>query len=84
MARSGYLLRKVEENHYEVEQAGEPVMEFDFSAEQDVAPLHRLRLGEQTITFRHKVGHLREIRDFEGAGDSRRELTERGASWVCS
>ena len=65
-ARSGYLLRKVEQNHYEVEQAGEPVMEFDFSAEQDVAPLHRLRLGEQTITFRHKVGHLREIRDSKG------------------
>jgi len=65
-ARNGYLLRKVEENHYEIEQAGEPTMEFYFAAEQDVAPLHRLRLGEQTITFRHKVGHLREIVDSKG------------------
>ena len=65
-ARNGYLLRKVEENHYEIEQAGEPTMEFHFAAEQDVAPLHRLRLGEQTITFRHKVGHLREIVDSKG------------------
>jgi RHS repeat-associated protein len=65
-ARSGYLLRRVEENHYEIAQTSEPVVEFYFAPEQESAPFRRLRMGEHTIEFRHKAGHLQEIIDSKG------------------
>src|SRR5262245_31862843 len=65
--RDGFLLRRVTWAGYELEQAGEPVMEFTFTGRADAAPLRRLRQGEAQIEFRHEPGgRLREIVDSRG------------------
>ena len=71
-ARSGYLLRKVEENHYEVEQAGEPTMEFYFAPEQDAAPLPASP-GRADDRVSSQVRSPPGIHRLEGTEDPRRE-----------
>lgn len=64
---SGFLLRRVTRERYEVVQAGEPVQDFEFRDSGDTAQLQRLRQKDAQINFRYTVdGRLHEMVDSLG------------------
>jgi RHS repeat-associated protein len=63
-AQNGLLLRRVRTYLYQIEERGQPIMEFEFPESGTSASLARLWQGDAAIEFRYSpAGHLWEIID---------------------
>jgi RHS repeat-associated protein len=66
-AKAGLCLRRISENVYELAQASQPTLLFEFGNSSDLARLSRLQYGESVIRFRYdQRGRLCQIVDSLG------------------